>query len=119
MRINFGKERFAFDIENYYSIQLKAEKEKIYSYETDNNDIELAIKEYLMHSGYKNTLNIVENESKLLKNEFSNFLTISEDYNDSNNIELLKKSSKINETNDILIVSCMDERNSKLYFINI
>lgn len=65
VKVNFGKNNFAFDIEGFYLENCKSKMNDIIKEDTSLRDLDYIIREYLIHSGYQETFNAIETTSPM------------------------------------------------------
>ena len=68
IKLNFGKEDFKFDINNYYENILIKKYNILQSFNPKYDDMDYLVKEYLFHEGYMNTFkSMIKGEKKIIK----------------------------------------------------
>ncbi len=94
--VNFGKKFYLFDIEGLYFDYQKKKINEVFNEESQITDLDFIVKDYLVNSGFLETVNILEKENNDKKDEKM-------DIDDNNKISdnvlniVLKNNSDINK----------------------
>ena len=94
--VNFGKKFFLFDIEGLYFDYQKKKINEVFNEESQITDLDFIVKDYLVNSGFLETVNILEKENNDKKDEK---MDIDDNIKISDNILniFLKNNSDINK----------------------
>ena len=122
IQLNFGKEDFKFDINNYYENILIKKYNILQSFNPKYDDMDYLVKEYLFHEGYMNTFKSMikgdkKHGKKKEKKENGDKMEEEDDNDDlyldiDDNLKIEETKNKINLTDEMEIEE--DDNNEEL-----